>query len=194
MEKRLLLLALFFIQIAAAQTESIFTYNEYGWSITIPAGYNNVDIKEWEKLQGRGLNLMEDAYNTDLSEVVQPIETLKVVKKGQYNYLEVLRQDFDTAVDGDHEEVCRAVADVLVETFTQTMPGSKIEVHSGKEIISGKTFVNNRINVTFPNGMQFVANMYSCLIGKKEFVINIMYLDKEEGERLLNAFKNSTFK
>lgn len=194
MNKILIVLAFFILQTVSAQTNEVFNYKEYRWTIVIPKGFTPVDPAEWEKMRGRGVDKVEEVYDTDLEYLIQPIETILVVKKGEQNYLEVVRQDFDPLTDGSFEESVNGVVEILIETFETSMPDAEIEHNTGKEAIGGKTFIMHNIVLTFPNQVKLVAYMYSCLIDKKEFTVNLIYTDGITGAALIEAFKNSIFK
>jgi hypothetical protein len=60
--------------------------------------------------------------------------------------------------------------------------------------VSGLTFYNFNVKLGFRNGVIMHSLMYSRLFGTKEFSVNIMYVDQEQGKKMLTAWENSSFK
>ena len=192
--KKIVLAFLFFsVPLFAQQAGEKHFFKEFNWTIQIPEGFEKVDPKEWEKQREKGLDMVEEVYEAKLDSVLVVSKTILILKKGQFNHIEVCRQPFDPAIDGDYAEVNKEVAEILYNTFKEQMPGSTIDMKTGSENIGGKNFLKNDYVVTFPNGMTFYAHMYSRLFGKKELAVNIMYVDKKVGNALLDAFKTSVF-
>lgn len=192
-----LLIVLFIISVApvfAQVAGERFTNAEFGWSIDIPKDFESVSPKDWEKIQSNGADMMGEAIDEDLSEAVEVNKTIFVIKNGLSNYLEVCQQPFDPAVDGDYTESNALIIDALKETFKQQLPQATTTSNVFKEVIGGKEFAKNEVIVTMPNGFVFYCYMYSRLFGKKNFCVNIMYIDKAQGKLMMDALKNSIFK
>jgi len=49
------------------------------------------------------------------------------------------------------------------------------------------------MEVTYPNDMIMNLLMYSRLFDDQEFTVNIMYVDKQKGKKMLKSWQNSKF-
>lgn len=189
------ILLMLFLQYCIAQKKE-FHSAEFGWTIAIPEGFEIMDRNDWEAKREKGLDLVEKTYNADLDslDILESNKTLLILKQGQFNHLEVSMQFFDPGVDGNFEEANEAVSQILYETFTSQMPGVPIETSESREKIAGKEFLRNDFVLTFPNGMKYRAYMFTTLIGKKMFSVNVMFVDDKQGKLMLDALKASKFK
>ncbi len=166
-------------------------YNkDFNWTITIPENFENVSSEEWKKMQNKGADAIEKTYD---GEVINQAKTIFVFKSDQMNYFESNYQPFDTATDGDYLESCKNVNDILYETFKTQMPDIKIDTTRTVEKIDNLEFQVFRMKVEYPNKMILNVQMFSRLFDKKEFSVNIMYIDKLKGEKMLNSWENSKF-
>ncbi len=173
------------------KTEPRTLYNEdFKWTITIPENFISVSPKEWAKMQNKGLDAVEDTYGM---EVINHAKIIFVFKNADFNYLESNYQPFDVQVDGDYLESCKGVNDILFETFKTQMPNAKIDSISSIEMINNLDFQTFKMKIVFPNGLIMHSMMYSRLFGKKEFAVNIMYIDEKQGKRMIDAWTKSKF-
>ncbi len=166
-------------------------YNEdFRWTITIPEKFENVDPETWEKMQDRGIDAVERTYGEEL---INQANTIFVFKSGQLNYMEANYQPFDPETDGDYSESCKMVNEMLYETFKAQMPDARVDTLTTIEKIDGLDFHVLKTKITYPNKMILNALMFSRLFDKKEFSINLIYVNEEKGEQMLDAWKNSKF-
>ncbi len=166
-------------------------YNQdFNWTITIPENFQNVSVEEWAKMQNKGADAIEKTYD---EKVINRAKTIFVFKSDQLNYFESNYQPFDISIDGDYLESCKNVNNILFETFKNQMPGIKIDSTTSVEKINNLEFQTFKMKIEYPNKMEFNVMMYSRLFDKKEFTVNIMYVDKKKGEQMLDSWKNSKF-
>ncbi|EJL74252.1 hypothetical protein [Chryseobacterium populi] len=185
-----ILFLLLFQNYSAQSSDSDFYSKDFKWTIKIPEGFEKVNNEEWAKMQGKGEDALE---KTSGQKVINQAKIIFVVKSSNFNYLEANYQPFDPSVDGNYEETNKAVNDVLYQTFKDNMPGSKIDTVSTKEKINNLLFYKYVTKITMPNNMVMELQMYSRLFDKKEFTINIMFMDPKKGEEMINAWKASKF-
>ncbi|HEY3403824.1 MAG TPA: hypothetical protein VGK59_10585 [Ohtaekwangia sp.] len=170
---------------------SLTLYNsEFNWTIVIPEDFNSVSAEEWSRLQNKGEDAVEKTYD---AEVTNQVKTIFVFKSGDFNYLESNQQPYDVSVDGNYLETCKQIKEILFETFRTQMPNAKIDTLSAVETISGLEFQKFRVDIDMPNGMKFTSLLYSRLFGKKEFSVNMMYVEASKGQQMLDAWRNSKF-
>ena len=166
-------------------------YNkDFKWTITIPENFQNVSKEEWSKMQNKGEEAIENTYG---EEIINQSKTIFVFKSDQFNYFESNYQPFDVAIDGDYLESCKNVNNIIFETFKTQMPGIKIDSTSSVEKIDNLNFQIFKLKVEYPNKMILNLMMYSRLFDKKEFSVNIMYVDNEKGQQMLDSWKKSKF-
>lgn len=163
---------------------------EFDWTITIPEGFESVPAEEWEKMQNKGAQAVQNTYG----EKVENLSTvIFVFRKGQFNYLEANYQPFDPAIDGDYRESYKGVNEILYETFRTQMPNASLDSASSVQSVSGLEFQKFDITIGLPNGVKLKSQMYSRLFGDKDFSVNIMYADEEPGEKMTTAWLTSVF-
>ena len=166
-------------------------YNpDFKWTITIPENFEKVSNDDWEKMQNKGAEAIENTYE---GEIVNRATIVFVFKSGQINYFESNYQPFDIATDGDYLENNKGVNEMLYNTFITQMPGIKIDTTRTVEKIDNLEFQNFKMKVVYPNQMVLNVSMYSRLFKNKEFSVNIMYVDDKKGQQMLQAWKASTF-
>ena len=166
-------------------------YNkDFNWTITIPENFQNVSAEEWEKMQNKGADAIEKTYD---EKVINQSRTIFVFKNDQLNYFESNYQPFDTAIDGDYFESCKNVNNMLYETFITQLPDIKIDSVSTIEKIDNLEFQLFKMKVEYPNKMVLNVLMYSRLFDKKEFSVNIMYVDNNKGKQMLESWRKSKF-
>src|SRR5690554_4454172 len=187
------LLFLFLLPICTGQTKSDpkTLYNEdFKWTITIPENFTNVSPEEWAKMQNKGIDAIENTYEV---EVVNYSTTIFAFKNADFNYMESNYQPYDIEIDGNYLESCNEVNQILFETFEYQMPNVKIDSVSTVEKISGLEFQTFKMKIDFPNGMTLYSQIYSRLFDKNEFTLNILFVDENQGEKMIEAWTNSIF-
>ncbi len=166
-------------------------YNkDFKWTIVIPENFNFIEPSEWEKLQNRGIDAIEETIG---EEVESQAKTIFVFKNGDFNYLESNYQPYDIDADGDYIETCRGVNEIFYQTLESQMPDAVIDTISSVEKISGLEFQTFKLNATMPNGMIIHMIMYSRLFGEKELSVNVTYVNEVEGKRMIEAWSSSKF-
>ncbi|MCZ8021145.1 MAG: hypothetical protein O9294_05220 [Cytophagales bacterium] len=163
---------------------------DFNWTITIPENFENVSSEEWTEMQNKGADAIEKTYD---EKVINQAKTIFVFKSDQLNYFESNYQPFDPSVDGDHLESCKAVDEVLYETFKAQMPGVKIDTTRTVAKIDNLEFQTLTMKVEYPNKMVLTLLMFSRLFDKRELTVNIMYVDKMKGQKMLDSWRESKF-
>lgn len=174
----------------AQNSGSLFYSPEFKWKIQIPEGFEKVDHEEWARFQGKGEQALEKTVGQD---IINHSKTIFVVKSGNFNYLETNYQPFDTKTDGSYEEANAFINDIVYKSFKENMPNAKVTNTRTKEKINNLLFYKNTFEIALPNGISMKMLMFSRLFGKKDFSVNIMFMDPKKGEEMLTAWKNSIF-
>ncbi len=85
------------------------------------------------------------------------------------------------------------VNNILYETFKAQMQDIKIDTSRAVEKIDNLEFQTFKMKIAYPNKMVLNLIMYSRLFDKKEFTVNIMYVDNKMGQLMMDAWKKSKF-
>ena len=187
----ILCLIILFASCTAQTSPKNEIYNkDFNWRITLPKNFDTVSATEWTKMQNKGIDAVEKTFD---EKVDNQAKTIFVFKSDKLNYFESNYQPFDTATDGSYLEACNSVHAVLYETFLTQMPGVIIDTIASIQKIDDLAFNTYEMKVTYPNNMVLHAHMFSMLFGKKDFSVNIMYVDNPKGELMLDAWKKSKF-
>ena len=141
-------------------------------------------------MQNKGADAIEKTYD---EKVINQSKTIFVFKSDQLNYFESNYQPFDIAIDGNYLESCKDVNNILYETFKTQMPDIKIDSTSTIEKIDNLEFQTFKMKVEYPNKMVLNVLMFSRLFDKKEFSVNIMYVDNNKGQQMLESWRKSKF-
>ena len=167
-------------------------YNEdFKWTITIPKNFESVSAEEWGKMQNKGTEAIGKTLGEEVD--MNHLKTIFVFKSGQHNYFESNYQPFNPDTDGDYIENCNRINDVLLATFKAQMPDAKIDSTKTVETIDNLEFQTFKIQVVYPNKMVMRLLMYSRLFDRKEFSVNITYVDEAKGEQMLDSWTKSKF-
>lgn len=169
----------------------VIVNDEFNWTITIPAGFEEVKASEWDDLQQTGEEAIEKTIDGNITNFG---ETIFVFRKGLHNVMEANHQPFDPNVDGPYEESHQVVQDIMYETFQQQIPDAIIDSSSTKTTISDHLFHTSIMKVTYPNGNVLNTISFSRLFHDRDFTINLMYLDEEIGKQMIKAWENSEFR
>ncbi len=172
------------------KTAQEFYDENFKWKITIPDNLEAANPEKWEKTRQKGKQMIEDTYNDEVGDYTIPIFTFN---DGQFNVFESMYETFDPEVDGDFLENNKFVNEILYETFITQMPGIIVDTLTTIEQIDNLDFYVFKIKVTYPNEITLNILMYSRLFDKKSFGLNIIYREEEIGQKMLDAWKNSTF-
>lgn len=192
MKKTVLFLVFLFFQNGFSQdtvATKIYT-KEFNWTISIPEQFEKVSNEEWKKMQKTGEKAIEKTIGED---IVNNSKIIFVFKNDAFNYLEANSQPYNKKVDGDFFETCKAVDEIIYQTFKTQLPDVKIDRFTETEIIGGLEFYKFKIKVYYPNKTVLTAIMYNRLFGNKELTVNIMYVNTIKGVSMLNAWRKSTF-
>lgn len=187
----MLLIVLFACNLQRTSAPQTLYDKNFKWTITIPEDFTNVHPDDWKKMQNKGADALEKTFG---EEVVNQAQTIFVFRNADFNYLESNFQPFDTVVDGSYHTTRKMVNEVLFETFKTQMPKASVDSSSTIVKISGLDFYGFNIKLEFPNGVIMHSLLYSRLFDTREFSLNIMYVDEEQGKKMLNAWENSSFK
>ncbi|WP_407428836.1 hypothetical protein [Arcticibacter sp.] len=194
MQPAILAMILFASSSCIAQTTAApkEIYNkDFDWTITIPENFEMVSREDWQKMQNRGAEAIE---NTIDGTVDNQAKTIFVFNSDRFNYFESNYQPFDSTKDGNYLESHRAVQNVLYETFKAQMQNPRIDSLSSTETIDGLKFYVNKMIIYLPDDIVMELLMYSHLFGTRDFTVNILTIDKNKQNVLLQAWRESKFR
>lgn len=182
---------LLIFQNCSGQTSDNKFYNkDFKWSIVIPPNYLKVSQEEWSKKQQRGKVAIEKTIG---QEIINEAKIIFVFKADDMNYFEANYQPYDPQIDGDYLESVKMVNNTLYQTFKQNIPNAKIDTLSTTEKINNLVFQKSETKIHLPNNMILTTIMYNRLFDKREFTVNLIFVDPKRGKEMLEAWKNSIF-
>ncbi|WP_447636000.1 hypothetical protein [Flavobacterium microcysteis] len=164
---------------------------DFKWSIIIPEGFEKVATEELQKLQNKGADAFEKTIG---QEVVNGSTTIFVFKSDQFHYLESNYQPFDKATDGNFLDLSKNIYDIMYETLKNQLPKAKIERNISTEKINGLVFQTFKAKIELQNKTEINLLMYNRLFGGKILTVTITYINKVQGEKMLESWRNSKFK
>lgn len=173
----------------AAKTKE-FHNKDFNWTIAIPEGFKEVPPEEWAKMQNRGANVMKKTMGQEIDMTIN--KNIFIFQHGRTNYFEASQQAFDSAVDGDYREMFHAINDITY-TSLHGETGASIDTSYGKETIDNLEFQTFKLKMKLDNSNSYNVLMFSRLFGKKDFCVNIMYVDEKIGQQMLQAMRSSKF-
>lgn len=188
----LLIIALFFYNQCFGQSQNgKKIYNEeFKWTIFIPEGYDEISAEDWQAHQQTGIEMLEEEYE---EEIVNETTIIFVFSNGELNYFESIYQPFDEEIDGDFIRTFDDVNKMLIQAMESQIPDTKVESRRSTQMVDGLLFQTSKMKVIYPNNFVLYSEMYSRIFGKKEFSVNIIFLEEEKGNQMRAAFLNSKF-
>ena len=114
-------------------------------------------------------------------------------RKDESNYMDANTQPFDPAIDGDYISSCKAINEIVYETFEQQMHGLPMDSSATTLTVDGVEFQQFTISIDLPGNNKMTTHIYSHLFDTTELSLNILYVDPEMGTAMIDAFKNSKF-
>jgi len=167
-----------------------FYDNEFKWKIIIPPNFQTVSLDEWNKFKNKGSEAVEKTYD---QKVVDKSKTIFVFRSDNFNYFEANYQPFDIKTDGDYLASNKAVDKVLYNTLKAQIPNVTVDSASTQINVGNLPFNAFILRASLPNNIVFSIYSFSRLFGKKDFTVNIMFVNSTKGDIMLNAWKSSTF-
>lgn len=166
-------------------------YNkDFDWSITIPEGFDTLTAKEWERIQGKGAEVIKKAYGVEIKDRPQ---TIFVFRSNKLNSFEANWEPFDTVTDGNFDELAQLTNEMIYGAFEAQMPDAKLDSSSSTETISGLKFRVFSVNIRMPNKTILECIHYTRLFGNRTLSVNITSLEKKKKEAMLKAWRSSKF-
>lgn len=167
-----------------------FFSKKYQWKIEIPQGFEKVNSTELEQFKEKGVRLLRENGHIDFENTST---FLFSYKKGEFSKIMVKTNPFDTLVYGSYDQKFSEFKEIMYYNFSKNINEKEIDTLSHKEIIGGKEFNLFKTNIQLENNIELVTLWYSRLINGHDFVINIGYINPEDGNLMIDAIKSSKF-
>lgn len=169
---------------------STFYSPEFKWRVSIPAGFDTLSAESQQQMNKAGQNALEKTVGEKIETEATSIFTLH---SGLGNYFQADYQSFDPAKDGDFNQMCNSVNQLLYETFKTQMPNAKMDSASSTTTVDGLVFQTFTVNIHL--GILFTTHVrvYSHLFGTKDFTVNITTMEPVKEKALMESWMNSTF-
>ena len=159
---------IFFFNAGFSQEKPVtLNFKEFGWTISIPAGYAKMQTGQQDMLL---------AYEKDQSHNIQ-----------------AYWEDFDEAVDGNYVAALRSAKKNVEDAVNEQLPGSGVTSES-EETIGNKKFAVFTTKVTLDPTFSIYTVTYARIFGKKALSINLTFADELEGKKLIEVVRKSEFR
>jgi hypothetical protein len=170
----------------------LYTSEEIGWTIEIPAGWSVLDKEQVKETNEKGLKALEETLESDIDD--SGLKNLIGFQKNQFNIFQSTSEPFVLEYEGEWEENNSALKEVVYTTYVNQ--GIKVDSSATSiEVIDGLEFQTYSFTIYSPDG-EVILNqlMYSRLINGYDFGVNLNYNNEAYRDELLTVFRNSTFK
>lgn len=170
--KTLIFILTFFISsLSFSQNpKNILSFEQVGWTLTLPQSFKNIDSVESAKKTSRGLKAIEDANGLKLD-----VSSTKTLFSGRVSgsYFDATITPFDPDKE-DYRAASSYSREMLFKTFENKMPGTTVDSSLTTFLIDGLEFDKFQITVLMDN--QVLMTM--ILLGRNHqgYNINISYL------------------
>ena len=147
-----------------------------------------VNADEWAKLKERGLFSKKGEINGEGNR-----KLICAFNNDEFNTFEAIYIPFDPEVEGNFIEKSKPLIDKMYKAFVTRMPSYAVDTLTSIEQIDNLDFYVLKVHITDPDNKTLDMLTYSRLFDKQLFTLNISYIDEEIGQKMLDAWKNSTF-
>ena len=186
-----LLLLTLTTQALAQDSTKRYTFNEVGWTITIPADFKEMDSVQNRRSMEKGIKVLEESADViaDISEV----KTLFTATKNTFQYFTATLTPFDPPKDGDYKQATKELKEITYYTFKDQMPDAKLDSSSTKITIDGLEFDKFSVLIKVKD-----LTLTVVLIGKLykgyDFGISYLYMDEQTRDQIEASIRNSKFR
>jgi hypothetical protein len=188
----ILIFALVTSQLSFAQLiGKSYSFNEIGWTFTLPATFTTIDSSENAKKMDRGLKAIEDV--NDIKADVSQTKTLISAMKNSFSYFSATIIPFDPATDGDYAKTNKPLRDILYKTLYEKIPNAKLDSSGSNIKIDGLSFDKFIITVQFDEKRYFTMVLLSKLYKGYDFGISYLYTDEETKKEIESLLASSKF-
>lgn len=187
-----LLLLLLITAYGQAQTgDTLIRIKQLGWSLRLPRTFVLVSDKENQELTDKGKSAIEKS--TDVQVDMTGLVTLLSASQGEFNYISATIQAFNPEEDGDYMEVNEGVKAMLYKTFTDQMPGGKVDTSSSRQVIDGIEFARFNADISADNKKIMTMVMLYKLYKGYDFGITYVYVDDKARITIEKMLSDSKF-
>ncbi|RZJ67436.1 MAG: hypothetical protein EOO50_05460 [Flavobacterium sp.] len=153
-------------------TDKTLSFKQFGWTIKIPSGY---------------------APNPEEQDATVDAQILFRHQKDPAHYIEAYSEPFDESIDGNYAKAALAARSEAVDVANQMMPESTT-LEQSETTISGLKFIVFTTKLTADANFILYTTTFTRLFKNEALTINVYYAKADEGQRLIEAVKQSVFK
>ena len=178
-------------QIDEGKVSNNFYHNkEIGWTMEIPNGWNVTHKSELSKRTEKGLNAINETAEIDYD--VSELKHLLNFQKDRFHVFQSTLEPFKLKYEGEWEKNNEGIKKLIYETYSSR--GIKIDTSSSKEIIDKLEFKVFHITMYGADGKIILyQDMYGSHINGYDFGVNLNYINDEEKNEMVKAWKSSKF-
>ena len=169
----------------------VYSSKEIGWTINIPNNWKVISREQNEEYEKKGLNAMENMVDGEID--VSELRNLIGFQKNQFNAFQSTSEPFELEYQGEWEEINAGLKELIYNTYLDQ--GIKVDSTATKKIkVDGLDFHTYEFTIYSPKGDVILSQlMYSRLINRFDFGVNINYNNESDKKEMLDAWLNSKF-
>lgn len=172
-------------------SENVYSNEEIGWTIEIPEGWQVMSRDQLDKNLEQGSEAVEEALGAEID--YSQLKYLISFQKNPFNIFQSSAEKFELEYEGEWEENNENLKAILYETYAQQ--GIIADTSSSTMQIDGLDFKVFNIVISGPDGEAILTQeVYNRYINGYDFSVNINYNSPEDKERMMESWKNSSFK
>ena len=173
------------------KSEQKFYNEKFKWEIIIPEGFEKISAQESEYREKKGLEILSKNFD---GEIEDKRTSIFEFKNGRFNTMEANYTPFDSLKGWNYTEIKKEVQKIYYKSFLTLPSVVKVDTISKKESIAGREFELFETKIIYENNKEMYSLKYFRLIDNYDFVINLSYIDKDTGEKMINSVLTSKFR
>ncbi len=172
------------------QNSKPYHNDDFNWIINFPVEYERLSYDDWSKKVEQSVEITENSYNVDFKNQSTPIFNFK----NNSDYFESTKNKYEGSRE-DYFNYLNEFLQIQIQTVKDQMPEVEIDSKLDTISINGLIFYHNYMTIVYPNGAKRVLESFNRLFeNNNELSINIIYVNKEFGDKFKTALLNSKFK
>lgn len=180
------------VELAEGQIDAgVYRNAKLGWEFRIPEGWEVLSKSEIERIEGKGIEAIEESYDSEITPSHTP---LLYLRKDMFNAFTSTAQVFDPKVEGSYREHQEMIFEVLLNTCRSK--GMRIDHKRDRESIGGLEFETLHVTLYAPDGKKVVLYqvIFDRLMNGRSLIMSITYNNHKDRDTLLNSLRQSQFK
>jgi hypothetical protein len=184
----LLLSLLFFGCTTQRLDKNDLVVKEFNWRVKIPDFMITQNQEEWKRLQNLGMEKINDTYGTHSS---NKAETIFIFKSKDESFFEATTEAHKSEIY--YALTCQRMDDIFYNTLKTQIPNGKIDTAKSVVTVDNRPFQTLTSSIVYSSGNIAHAVIFRSLFKGKELTVSVMFSNQQTGDRIIEAFKSSSF-